>query len=143
AETLARETGGHPLFIAELARQDRAELRGSRAPLDDVLRRRIELCDEAARRVLEVVAVAGAPIARDALASAAPVTMAALGPLLTSLASANLLRADGDLVETSHARLGEAVVAQLDDCARRDVTRRIAEALEARPHADHEALAAH
>src|SRR5690606_12688010 len=67
AERIARESGGNPFFIAELARHvtgdaaDSLALQGTLS-LDDVLARRIAQLPSGARRLLETIAVAGLPI---------------------------------------------------------------------------------
>ncbi|HEY7508673.1 MAG TPA: AAA family ATPase, partial [Vicinamibacteria bacterium] len=59
AETIAREAGGNPYFIEELARSGPSSAEVS---LDRVLETRVARLPEGARRLLELVAVSGAPL---------------------------------------------------------------------------------
>src|SRR5262249_57296436 len=72
---IARESGGSPFIVHELARYVRANepRAGAVISLDDVLRRRIEKLPEPPRRLLEVIAVAGRPIGTPAAERAAGV----------------------------------------------------------------------
>src|SRR6185369_3596723 len=66
AATIAREAGGHPMFIEELVRhvRDGAELQAS-LRLEDALTDRISGLSDSARGVIETLAVAGRPISRE------------------------------------------------------------------------------
>jgi len=143
ARTIAQETGGHPLFIAELVREESAQLRGSSTPLDDAIAQRIARLDDDARDVLRVVAVAGAPIARAVVAAATAQRPQTLAGIFAALAAANLMRAHGEVVESFHDRIRETVAAQLEPAARAAYNRRLAVALEACAPDDHEALSIH
>jgi tetratricopeptide (TPR) repeat protein len=74
ARTIATEAQGHPLFIDELVRHARlpgAPNDGQPLHLDDALRARIAQLPAEARRLLDVIALAGLPIGLDAAAEAA------------------------------------------------------------------------
>src|SRR5262249_7411044 len=66
-EAIARESRGNPLFIDELARyagERDAAIAREDVGLDDVLWARVSRLPDAARRLLETVAVAGRPLER-------------------------------------------------------------------------------
>ncbi|WP_435020094.1 serine/threonine-protein kinase PknK [Tundrisphaera sp. TA3] len=153
---IARESGGNPFFVAELARSlqaggpDLAE--GAPATpitLDDVLWSRIRRLPDDALRMLQAVAVSGGPLSPS-------VAWRSLGlagderAALAVLRAGRMIRAaggpaspDGERVETYHDRIREAVVARL---APEDLTachRRLAQALEAVAGSDFEALGVH
>ena len=74
ARTIATEAQGHPLFIDELvhhARLPTEPTEGQPLHLDDALRARIAQLPAEARRLLDVIALAGLPIGLDAAAEAA------------------------------------------------------------------------
>jgi serine/threonine protein kinase/tetratricopeptide (TPR) repeat protein len=154
-ESVALEAGGHPLFAQELVRHI-----GRRAPpshpgappsavrLEDALWERISSLEESARRLLELIAVAGGPTALEVLAQAAELDLASSARWVSLLRVANLIKTSGqrggDLVEPYHDRVREAVLAHLDADARREHHRRLAEALLASPkNQDARALVLH
>ena len=61
-ETIAREAQGHPLFVVELARHANTASPGD-LRLDEALSSRVAQLDARARHVVELVSVAGAPLA--------------------------------------------------------------------------------
>ena len=137
ASAIAREAGGHPLFIQELVRyagmtgdRPRGELR-----LDEALVVRIDRLDPPARKLLDLVCVAGQPIAQGVAAQAIGLEFAACAKMLSLLRVAYLARTSGlretDLVEPYHDRVREAVVHALADDAKRQHHRALAMALEA------------
>ncbi|HEX3344323.1 MAG TPA: AAA family ATPase, partial [Polyangiaceae bacterium] len=148
AHAIAEEAGGHPLFIAELARHARRSPEAGDVHLDDALWARVSRLDERARAIVELVAVAGAPVS---LATAARATGASDRSELASRAA--LLRAESLLrtarggkserVEAYHDRVREAVLARLDGEARRVWHGKLAAALEGTEDADPAALALH
>ena len=148
AGALAEEAGGHPLFIDELVRQ-RILLGDKAGPLrlDEALRTRIDRLDEGPRRLLELVAVAGAPIVQETAALAARVEFNELVREAALLRAQNMVRTGGvrrtDAIEPYHDRVREAVLLSLDPAAQRAWHGRLARALEAAEHADAEALAVH
>ena len=147
-----REAGGSPFFVGELVRYLGAAGAdvdsGERPPpsLDAVLRERLTRLPDPARELLEVVAVAGAPLARSAALAAAALTPGDIAPL-TLLAAQHLVRArpmNGDeRVETYHDRIRHAVVTALTPDRVRRAHRALAEALERLHPEEHEALAVH
>ncbi len=146
AQLIARESGGNPFFIYELARH-RDVLAGSRArgSLDEVLSRRLEELPPGALELLEVVAVAGRPLP-TALARQAAGVAVEDHTLLTLLRSENLLRVLGtaeDLLETFHDRIREVAVRRLSPALLRSRHRAVAEALRAAGNIDPERLVEH
>jgi serine/threonine protein kinase len=147
AESIAREAGGHPLFIDELVRHSRRVKRGANLHLDGALWSRVERLDPSARDLVEVVCVAGAPIAQDIAARVVgEVDLAELGRRVAGLRLANLVRTTGtnaDSLEPYHDRVREAVMANLDAARRARWHGRVAVAMEATLRGDAETLAVH
>jgi hypothetical protein len=147
---LAAESGGNPLFIQELVRY--ASLGGTgyadlgSLDLETALRNRIDRLSPDARRLLEVVAVAGRPMPEPTVRRAASHS----GPpwqAWDALRSAHLVRfvgpQGGQEVEPFHDRIREVVVASLAPGAAAECHRGLAEALEEQGGADPEELARH
>ena len=148
----ARESSGSPLFVGEMIRYlATASQRGSGeirddVTLDRVLRERRRQLDPAARTLLDVVAVAGRPIAQGLALRAAGLDGAERGALAV-LRAGHFVRTRGpglrDAVETYHDRIREAVLAQMDEAALRGHHARLATALENWGSDDAEMLAEH
>jgi serine/threonine protein kinase len=145
---LVEDAGGHPLFIDELVRH--VVTFGGRAGhaihLDDALWERATRLGPKARRIIELLAVAGAPLHMDVLARASETPAAELARTLGELRVANLVRGTSgratDLVEPYHDRVREAALARIAPEARRLAHERVAIALEGAEVIDAEALAA-
>jgi hypothetical protein len=151
AQTIARDTGGNPFFVTELART-RADLGptvsggddGS-ADLDALLAKRVRRLPAEARALLTAAAVAGRPTPRALLAQVAKVD--------NELAAVALLQADhlirvrtaGDDqdLETYHDRIRETITARLPEYERRSYHRRLARAYEAAGARDPQSLVDH
>ncbi len=158
AEAIAEEAGGHPLFIDELVRHAAA---GGQTDgpvmLEEALWGRIARLDEPTRRLLELVAVAGVPLAQAVAArasdgdeeerAAGPSGFGEFARRMATLRAANLVRTSGargsDTVEPYHDRVREAVLWHLDAHRLRACHQRLAVALEAAEQADPEGLAIH
>jgi hypothetical protein len=146
-DALLAETGGHPLFLDALLRYRLA--RGGDGPvrLDDALHARIERLDAPARRLLEVIAVAGRPIPRGIAARAVGRPLEELGPAEAALRTAHLARTGGvgvgDPIEPFHDRIRETVLGHLDAGARRAHHAALGRALEEGGSTELEALADH
>jgi serine/threonine protein kinase len=149
AQALADEAEGHPLFLAELVRHlaygdisDTSHLR-----LDDALWARVKRLDPGVRFLLELVVVAGIPLAQDVLGNAAELDLGTLEKQCAILRAAHLVRTVGqkadDAFEPYHDRVRESVQAHLDAPLRRRCHERLAVALTAWGRADPEALAMH
>lgn len=123
AAWIARESGGNPYYIGELARfVGRAAPGGAGAAdhvadLDDVLWHRVERLPDEPRELLEVVAVAGRPLqlrrARQTLDA-----KHRLQHSVSVLRADHFVRSSGpritDDIEAYHDRVRESVVAHLD-----------------------------
>ena len=134
ADAIARESGGVPYFVHELAL-------GGAASVEGLIAARALAADE--RAVLELVAQAGKPIARAIVAAA--LGAGDLDRALARLGAARLVRGAGEPAELEcyHDRIREAVVAALPEARRRDLHARLARALAAAPAPDLEALVVH
>ncbi|HUQ06375.1 MAG TPA: protein kinase [Kofleriaceae bacterium] len=112
-DAVVRETGGHPLFLDVMLRH-LADGGGS-APidLDAALSARTAALPADDRRLLEVVAVAGAPLDRRVAADAAGLDRAGIAARADTLVMARLIASRNDALECYHDRVREAVVASL------------------------------
>jgi serine/threonine protein kinase len=135
APRIAAEAAGNPFFIIELAQYVQS---GERVTLDsirleDLLSQQIQELGEAARRVLEIVALAGAYIKTRTLSRAAGLAKTQLVRELRELRAMKLVRMSGtrsnDRVEPFHDRIREATLASLAGSSRRDHHRALALAL--------------
>jgi len=154
-EEIAHESRGNPFFIDELVRHARAgemlldiprrEPGGHGVRLEEVIRARLARLPEAARRLLEVVAVAGLPLEREIARQASG--LANEEPSLGLLRASHLLRGAGsgkeEKVETYHDRIRETVVSSLSEKALEEIHQKLALALEVSRFADAETLALH
>ncbi|MCL4223216.1 MAG: AAA family ATPase [Myxococcales bacterium] len=147
AAALAAEAGGHPLFLDELVRRasEPDAPRGER--LDEAVRARIARAPGEARRVMALLAAAGAPLPHEVVARAAEVELPAYLRALDGLRQARLVRSSGtrrgDPAEVAHDRIAAAVLGGLDGDQQAALHLRLALALAAEPDADSEALAVH
>lgn len=151
AAKIVGEGEGNPFFIYQLAQSAReqgskTEALAERITLDTVLRSRFSTLPASARDLLEVIAVAGTPIAKsDAYAAAGlehqdPV-------VLNILRIANLTRSFSfggvEVVETYHDRIRESVAKSLPAGESRRRHQSLAITLERSGGADPELLAVH
>jgi len=120
---VAREARGHPLFLQEIVRF--FEIGG--APerdlrLDEALFARVSRLAPADRRLLEVVAIAGEPMAQSLVARAAGLDPPEAHRSVAHLRGASLVMTTGtttsDLIEPYHDRVREALLEHLDPAAR-------------------------
>ncbi len=134
AEAIARESGGSPFFVQELAQHAAAggAAGAGGVPLDEVLGARVERLPADARLLLEVVAVAGRPLAAALACRAAGLAGVPRGAQ-TALHSAHLITTSGDtdreVWNCYHDRVREAVLARLAGDRRPVCHRQLAEAL--------------
>ncbi|HEX8199606.1 MAG TPA: AAA family ATPase, partial [Isosphaeraceae bacterium] len=153
AEAIAREAAGSPGFISELVQyiksgSDLGRRREQPGPitLDEVLWSRIRRLPERSRRLLEVLSVAGQRLRLEFAYRVAGLDGDGFAEL-DRLRGEQLVRCLGpgtlDDVEVAHSRIREAVLRHLPAPALTGLHRRLAEAWQAEPGADPEALAIH
>ncbi len=153
AEVLARESGGHPLFLSELVRHsisaggaDRLLAGAAEITLNEMIRARITLLPDPARRLIEAAAVAGQPVSLEVAKKAAELPAGEYA-LLGELRSAHLLRTYGTpgkrFVETYHDRIREVALANLRSEELKTYHRHLAYALQETGGAELEMLAVH
>jgi hypothetical protein len=151
AEAIARESDGNPFFVHALVHQVRARQGGNRALVEDVsfnkaFSQRMASLPEEGRRLLEVVVVAGRPLAEQDACQAAELGAQQL-LALTALRSHRLVRAVAGTHETGittyHDRVREAVLSRLSPAVLREHHQRLAHVLERSGRGDPEVLAVH
>ncbi len=151
ARAVARESRGSPFLIEELVRSNRDAVSTTGATLavltlDQMVAERMERLPEPARKVLEIVAVGGRPLAVSVVAAASGVEDT-VNEVVGFLSARRLLRTglrDGrDVVETTHDRIRETIVGQMPGGTLRAHHRQLAQALEHAAGADAEAVALH
>jgi serine/threonine protein kinase len=123
-------SGGHPLFLAEIARAGIDRPRDLNAIVTD----RVRALGPDARRLAEVLAIAGAGLRPDCAAAAAGLDAEGFARAADELRAARLARPAGaglmSGVEPYHDRIREAMLATLDSERRATLHRAIAEALD-------------
>lgn len=151
AGDIAQEAEGHPLFITELAHaaadaEGRLPGRGT-TTLQDLVVRRVAALPREARRSLELMAVAGAPLPRIVLRKAQERTFAEAELSLDLLRTSRLARTQGpkdeDGVDVQHDRVREIVVHGLSESRRRRYHLTLARILEVRAQSRPDFVAAH
>jgi len=156
AAAIARESGGNPFLLCEMARYCAAG--GASTPagapgtaplpasIAEIVAWRLRTLDAEAHRLLAAVAVAGGPCRRTVAARAATLR-AAGGEAVTALRNECLLRhssgGDDSLLETFHDRIREAVVEALPAADRRGLHLGLAAALEQESDTDPIVLVEH
>ncbi len=133
AQEIADEAGGHPLFILELVRDLEEGKAGETSRLDEALWSRISRLEEQPRRLLELLAVAGAPIAEEIATDALGLEYdeyqrAARILRIGFLARTRSRRAN--TIETYHDRVRRAVTTHVHQNVQTQHHRRLAIALE-------------
>lgn len=145
ADALVGDAGGHPMFLQELVRHV-SGTRTTSSRFDDALWARVLRMEHEARRVLELVAVAGAPVAQGVVGQALELEPPKLTKLLGVLRGSSLVRTGGtramDLVEPYHDRVREAIAARVPEPRRRRYHERLANVLLSSKHGDLDPLAA-
>jgi serine/threonine protein kinase len=144
AAGIARESGGSPFFVHELARH--AGTTGDATTLDDVVRDRILSLPESTQHLMAVVALSSQPIP-PVVAEAAASISSNERSVLHVLTAGRLVRSPGGSDEITfepyHDRIREAVVGQLSPGDLAAWHRRLAEAWEQSRFARPETLATH
>ena len=148
AEAVARESGGNPFLLEELARASplrTPDAAGRPITLDEVVGARLVELSPTARDVVEMIAVAGRPLPVSTLAEATGIDT--VDSVVASLVAHRFvrsgLREGREVVEPVHDRIRETIVGRLTETAIRNHHARLALALERMPDADPEALAMH
>lgn len=159
AQVIAQESGGSPLFINELSRYVNSrtrpngdqetgrsiDLRNIEVSLDEVIHARYMQLPEDARRLLEIVAVAGKPVDRNVATRAAQLDKEE--DSLIMLRSGHLIRTRelrrGQEIETYHDRIRETVNAHLSPETLKAHHHCLALALELSKESDPETVAVH
>ncbi|HTJ41208.1 MAG TPA: BREX system ATP-binding domain-containing protein [Kofleriaceae bacterium] len=143
ADALVDDAGGHPMFLSELVRHSEAP-RATSSRFEDALWARVTRMDQRARRVLELVAVAGSPLPQGIVGQACGLDSRTLAKALDALRATSLVRTGGtrgsDPVEPYHDRVREAVVARVPRTRRRRYHERLASILIASPIAEKDPL---
>jgi tetratricopeptide (TPR) repeat protein len=151
ARAVAREARGSPFLVEELVRGNRGRISADDATLalmtlDQVVGHRLARLPEEAIRLIEIVAVSGRPLPMSVVATASGIGER-VGEAVTLLGSARLARTgirDGrEVIEVSHDRIRETIIGLLPEAVVREHHGRLADALDATPAADLEALAMH
>jgi len=147
-DQLMHDAGGHPLFLQELVRYvDSVGAIASTPTLDDALRARVEVLGVDARHLLELVCVAGGPIAGDVAVRACRIDPQRLDRAIATLKVAGLAREVGRgrglALEPYHDRVREAVTDGLAPEDQRALHARLAAALEATADRDPHLLHRH
>ncbi|HLK37881.1 MAG TPA: protein kinase [Polyangiaceae bacterium] len=150
ARAIARESRGSPFLIEELARSNRGQrsAEGATLPivsLDEMVGERVDKLPEDARAVLRAVAVGGRPMPIAVVSAASGVASAeeTIALLVSRRFARTGLRSRREIVEMSHDRIRETVVAQLDGDVLRATHRSLAEVLADAPGIDAEEVSEH
>jgi hypothetical protein len=151
AREVAHQSAGLPFFVVELAayrgqRVGENEPRSGETRVANILNERLRSLSTQQRAVLELVSVAGAPIA-EATLTRVIAREAASGREIYQLLNQRMLRktdANGrPAIETFHDRIREAILASLDAATRRVRHREIAEEMIHAVDLDHPRLVEH
>ena len=134
AEVL-RRAEGNPFFVEELVTCSAYGASSLASPLGDLLLNRLERLPEAATAITDVIAVAGRRASHRLIEQVAGLEPAALESGLRAAIEDGAVVADanGEYVGFRHALLQEAAYERLMAGTRRDIHRRMAEALVADP----------
>lgn len=147
AERIGREAAGNPLFIQQLATATHEHASDAPPALGDVILARVDALEPNARRLVQTIALAGRPIDESTAIAAAALDASAARAATLAVRQAKLIAAragaGGVLLEPSHDRVRETVVAAIPEDLARASHLRIAETLLARPDPDPDALVHH
>lgn len=142
-DSIVHEAGGSPFLLEQLTHYGMMNERAATAgiTLATMLDERIRQLPAGSRQFLDTLAVARRPVNQDVAVSAAGLKDDAL-KILSALRTAQFVRSGGTGygVEIYHDRIGETLASLLVDDERRQIHRRLAQALEARGLDDPEAL---
>ncbi len=147
--SIVAESRGHPLYIDEIVRFGALEgiEHGAALHLQDVLWSRVLMLDPPSREIVELVAVASAPLEKGLVAATLRQRFADFVRRVGHLRLVKLVQTTGvrkaDRIELFHDQVRRAVLANLGGEQRRAYHERLALALEGTPNAAPEALAIH
>ncbi len=118
-QAIAREAGGHPLFLAELAHHLALHADSdlaSTTQLDEALWQRAMALPPETRHLLQIIAVAGSPIDMRIASDASEISTTKSAPLINALRAARFVKTSGggNFVEPYHDRVREAVATRLE-----------------------------
>lgn len=155
ADEVAREAEGSPFFVGELVRYARRHAgdpeipvseSGSSVSLDSVIRQRLAELPREARRLLEVIAVAGGSVSQG-IALRVAVGERPSRDALSRLRAESLVRlqgsADDDPVEIYHDRIRETALRSIERANLAEIHLALGRALESSGDADAVALSHH
>jgi hypothetical protein len=134
AATLAAESAGHPLFLHALSRHlaSAEDADVSNVHLDDVLYARVSGLEGPERRLLELLAVAAAPVSVETASAALAIPAGELLRLVPVLRTAQLVRTSlRQRMEVYHDRIREVLCARLAPERLRECHGELARGLEA------------
>lgn len=149
AQRIAADSGGNPLLIRLLCRQLPEHLAtGTDLPsADRLLTGELDEANHATRKLLEVLAVAGAPLRSRVASQAAALqpeeARASLAELTASQQVELLHEREGDAIALRHDRIAHAILAGVSESQQAALHGRVAEALEESAEANAEALGEH
>jgi tetratricopeptide (TPR) repeat protein len=142
-DSIVSEAGGSPFLLEQLTHYGMLNERAATAgiTLTTMLEERITQLPEGSRQFLDTLAVARRPVNQDVALSAAGLQDDPL-KLLGALRATQFVRSGGTGygVELYHDRIGETLVSLLSQDERRQIHRRLAQAIEARGLDDPEGL---
>jgi eukaryotic-like serine/threonine-protein kinase len=142
-DSIIREAGGSPFLLEQLIHYGMMNERAATAgiTLTTMLEERIGQLPEGSRQFLDTLAVARRPVNQDVAVNAAGLRDDPL-KLLSALRVGQFVRSGGTGygVELYHDRIGETLVSLLSRDERRQIFRRLAQAIEARGLDDPEGL---
>jgi serine/threonine protein kinase/tetratricopeptide (TPR) repeat protein len=142
-ESIVRAAAGNPFLLEQLTYYAMMSEPGATIgiTLGTMLEERIKHLPAGSREFLDTLAVAGRPVNEDVAISATG-SPSQDPQLLNALRTAQLVRSGGTGygVELYHQRIGETLAGLLADDQRRQIHRRLAQAIEARGLDDPEAL---
>jgi tetratricopeptide (TPR) repeat protein len=153
AEAVARESRGNPYYVLELARSINVEgvaqvlSPSGRVMLEELVRARIDRLPTDARRLLEVVAIAGRPISLAIAAAASDLPDERRPAVIAVLRASHLLRTVGsevaDSLEIFENRIRETILDYMTAEQQGAAHARLVDSLVGADATDHEAIAMH
>jgi len=143
---IVADSAGSPFLIAELTRARPTGQAPATRGLTELLTQRVQQLPEVARRVLELVSVAGTPLERSVALAAAGIGERGR-PAVMQLEHRSLLRTttfnERTAIEVYHDRIREALLASVSAETLRSRHGALADVLEGQPRADPDALFRH